>query len=347
MLDYSKIRVGTVIKFNNELYYCIPSIPQYAKESPFCIYEPRAVAFSLKDAKKIGHTNVAKSEIYEKQLSETERTSFLMKLKLLGKVDKTIEVDTSYDSMRNVENLESGKIIVLSNSNILQDGFFKYYLKDEKAGYYVALQKQSENVVRIFLCVLLDDIKQYAPIETVDFDFTKEDVTKKSYLTTLLKNKLIIGTYVDSLYQLKVKTIPQNTGYREKVIKHIVRKYNSVKDLNYLNKEKLGFYCLQCLTPEDIRIVIRRYRKMYGPKTIYEYYYKDKLFYTLVDKYKRYEITEELNYLRDFVVNLYGVNPNNDIFELLKQDYPDVDFKGIMEHLKDNTVKMNFARMAI
>ena len=42
-----------------------------------------------------------------------------------------------------------------------------------------------------------------------NFDFTKEDMTKQSYLNTLLQNKLIIGTYVDSLCQLKVKEIKE------------------------------------------------------------------------------------------------------------------------------------------
>lgn len=122
-MDFAKLKVGTIITYNNEDYFAVPELPKYAisgvGQGYYSSYNARAVAYSLSTGKRLGSKRVEMAEISQNQLSIADQKVFLVKLQMLGYLSKNVEVGLGYDSIRNVTIMQDNALVRLSEVDCL------------------------------------------------------------------------------------------------------------------------------------------------------------------------------------------------------------------------------------
>lgn len=293
-MDYSKLKVGTIITFNNEDYFVIPDIPSFAwTDKTDFYYKARAVAYNLTTGKKIGDTRVGKSEISEHQLSKEEKKVFLIKLQMSGYLDKSFTVDQSYDSIRNVSCMQDGIAVIVD----IEDNITTILLG-------------TNGIVQKLRTRRVDDV--YCIISTEDVD---------------LKSRLVVGDKVEieKLVVPTVKEVKVAENNVKKICTHMKKQYEKMISVTDLTMEKFAGYCISSLTKSELQsfvstiysralsIYVRRIYSYNGK----EFMLEDKKIKASVKKYFVQQITL-------YIINLYHITERESLDQLVQHDFPNV-----------------------
>ena len=308
-MDFAKLKVGTIITYNNEDYFAVPELPKYAingsSQDSYNSYNARAIAYSLSTGKRLGSKRVEQAEISPNQLSIADQKVFLVKLQLLGYLSKNVEVGAGYDSIRNV--------------TIMQDN---------------VLVKISElGCSATFLKGVGDKVQR---LETRRFDdvYCITDVKELK-----LGNRLVIGEKVNikdikfEMPEIKEEKVAE-VNYK-KILTHLREQYKMLSAAKYLDEKKLGLYMLESMPEAKLRKHINEcYSRVLGVKLRTHYYCHGNEFCTKTKRMTSIEKVELMNKFSDEIVSLF--HKDSKFKELIARDFPNVKLNNL---LSDNTLQ--------
>lgn len=296
-MQYSKLKVGTIIEFKGEKYLAVPNLPTYSKGNDY-IYTPIAVAYSLTTGKKIGTTNVSKAEISSQQLPLEKQNTFLVKLKMMGIIDTIPEVGKGYDSIANV-NIFQGNMAVIPQGLEVENDLITVFIhyKDKE---YKAKVKQSGD------------------------DYYIINWREAVICTDLIKGSVI------SLKNLKLVTDERKINVADitlaKLTKYFKKKYIKLKEEKNFTEDKYGYYGLCCTPPETVsRVITPEFQYTFRTETRYEYYYNGTLVYAQdIDT----TISRERTLKKQLAANISSMlYTGEDILEKIQKDFPEIQVK--------------------
>lgn len=304
-MDFAKLKVGTIITYNNEDYFAVPDLPNYAINIPDdYTYNARAVAYSLSTGKKLGHKRVEQSDISPNQLSIADQKVFLVKLQMLGILGKNVEVGIGYDSIRNVTVMQNNALVKLSE----------------------------EDCIAVFLKGVDDKIQQ---IETRRFDdiYCIIDVREIK-----LENRLVIGEKVKDIKfenpEIKEEIVAE-TNYK-KILTNLRKQYSMLSKSLCLDEKKVGLYILESMPEGKLREYISNcYSRQLGVKLRLHYSCRGNVFCIKTKRMTCIEKNTLMEKLCDEIVKLYH-KENTTLNELIAKDFPNVKLNKLLvdNHLK-------------
>lgn len=308
-MDFAKLKVGTIITYNNEDYFAVPELPKYAisgiGQGYYSSYNARAIAYSLSTGKRLGSKRVEQAEISPNQLSIADQKVFLVKLQMLGYLSKNVEVGLGYDSIRNVTIMQDNVLVRLSEVDCLAT----------------------------FLIGVGDKVQR---LETRKFDdvYCITDVKELK-----LGNRLIIGEKVNikdiKFEQPEIKEEKVAEVNYKKILTHLQEQYTLLTAAQYLDEKKLGLYMLESMPEAKLRKYINDcYSRVLGIKLRKHYYCHGNEFCIKTKRMPSIEKVELMNKFSDEIVSLF--HKDSKFKELIARDFPNVKLNNL---LSDNTLQ--------
>ena len=308
-MDFAKLKVGTIITYNNEDYFAVPELPKYAingsSQDSYNSYNARAIAYSLSTGKRLGSKRVEQAEISPNQLSIADQKVFLVKLQLLGYLSKNVEVGAGYDSIRNVAIMQDNVLVKISELGCSET----------------------------FLKGVGDKVQR---IETRRFDdvYCITDVKELKF-----GNRLVIGEKVNikdikfEMPEIKEEKVAE-VNYK-KILTHLREQYKMLSAAKYLDEKKLGLYMLESMPEAKLRKHINEcYSRVLGVKLRTHYYCHGNEFCTKTKRMTSIEKVELMNKFSDEIVSLF--HKDSKFKELIARDFPNVKLNNL---LSDNTLQ--------
>ena len=308
-MDFAKLKVGTIITYNNEDYFAVPELPKYAingsSQDSYNSYNARAIAYSLSTGKRLGSKRVEQAEISPNQLSIADQKVFLVKLQLLGYLSKNVEVGAGYDSIRNVA--------------IMQDNVL---VKISELGCSATFLKGVEDKVQMLETRKFDDVYCITDVKELK-----------------LGNRLIIGEKVNikdiKFEQPEIKEEKVAEVNYKKILTHLRQQYKMLSASQYLDEKKLGLYMLESMPEAKLRKYINEcYSRVLGVKLRTHYYCHGNEFCIKTKRMPSIEKVELMNKFSDEIVSLF--HKDSKFKELIARDFPNVKLNNL---LSDNTLK--------
>ena len=304
-MDFAKLKVGTIITYNNEDYFAVPELPKYAingsSQDSYNSYNARAIAYSLSTGKRLGSKRVEQAEISPNQLSIADQKVFLVKLQLLGYLSKNVEVGAGYDSIRNVA--------------IMQDNVL---VKISELGCSATFLKGVGDKVQRLETRRFDDVYCITDVKELKFG-----------------NRLVIGEKVnikDIKFEMPEKVAEVNY---KKILTHLREQYKMLSAAKYLDEKKLGLYMLESMPEAKLRKHINEcYSRVLGVKLRTHYYCHGNEFCTKTKRMTSIEKVELMNKFSDEIVSLF--HKDSKFKELIARDFPNVKLNNL---LSDNTLQ--------
>ena len=250
-MDFAKLKVGTIITYDNEEYFAVPELPKYAisgvGHGSYSSYNARAIAYSLSTGKRLGSKRVEQAEISPNQLSIADQKVFLVKLQLLGYLSKNVEVGLGYDSIRNVTIMQDNVLVKISEL-----GCSATFLKGVENTYNSFGKVQNKVLGRVYLKKKQFDFDLYAYIGRLD-----NSIDKPYVFVTLCRNE---SPNQYSLFASRIRNakawyidtaIQQNRG---KVLRMNETKFSSLLETD-LQLTKQDSYWTYSLTNRNLHLV--------------------------------------------------------------------------------------------
>lgn len=308
-MDFAKLKVGTIITYNNEDYFAVPELPKYAISGSghgyYSSYNARAIAYSLSTGKRLGSKRVEQAEISPNQLSIADQKVFLVKLQMLGYLSKNVEVGLGYDSIRNVTIMQDNVLVKISELDCS-----------------ATFLKGVEDKVQMLETRRFDDVYCITDVKELKFG-----------------NRLVIGEKVNikdikfEMPDIKEEKVAE-VNYK-KILTHLREQYKMLSAAKYLDEKKLGLYMLESMSEVKLRKYINEcYSRALGVKLRTHYSCHGNEFCIKTKRMTNIEKVELMNKFSDEIVSLF--HKDSKFKELIARDFPNVKLNNL---LSDNTLQ--------
>lgn len=296
-IGLSDLYTGEILEAEGKRYYVLLLIPKVkGKVSNMSVngeYKGTVRLFDVETGEFISHNKITSElSVSERQMTEEEKESFLVKLKLVQSINNDVNtyVNAKFEDVKNIFHIKEGEKIIINNCTYTN---------------YNRVVTMENGILKTKRVISYNG-KMYALEETI-----------------LSCDNLFVGTKLEEeVYKTTQKTgltiIDKVNILKEKFLK-VKEEYENEK---YLTNEKLGIYSLKSLDKNSVKEELRSlYYNLLKSQRIDYMNEENECVYT------RYHAIDEnvesaLNELYSYLVELFDLDENKTVKELLEENYP-------------------------